>query len=91
MKLAILEDGKISIQGDEWLLEKLLDNDFSAVDISDYPINADSLYQLYNLASSCRVSEVYDNSTGLRVLVKTHDNIKRYAVMKQKYIEMYSR
>lgn len=74
MRMYQTEDGKIVIDGDEAVLAKLKGQSLEGVDVSDLRINADNLAKLYVKALSS--AEIMD--------------IKRYAVMKQKYLETFS-
>lgn len=90
MRMYQTEDGKIFIKGDEAQLAKIEGQSLEGVDISDLRVNADNLAKLYSIASASPTTEFYNTANGERVLTKTHDNIKRYAVMKQKYLETFS-
>ncbi|WP_110928771.1 hypothetical protein [Bacillus massiliglaciei] len=76
MNMNTREDGKIVISGDEALLKKIEANpSLAGISVSDYRICADSLATLFLIAEAR----------------KDEPNIKRYALMKQKYLETFSK
>lgn len=90
MRINNLENGKIVIDGDAALLAEIEGQSLDGVDVSDLRVNADTLAQLYTIASAAPTTEFYSTASGNRVLTKTQDNIKRYAVMRQKFLETFS-
>jgi hypothetical protein len=91
MQMKKLGNGKIVIKGDEALLAKIEGQSLAGVDISDLRVNADTLAELYSIASAAPTTNFYSAASGTRVLIKTQDNIKRYAVMKQKYLDTFDK
>lgn len=73
MRMYQTEDGKIFIKGDEVVLAKLEGQSLAGVDVSDLRVDADNLAKLYVKAQG---------SADIM-------NTKRYAVMKQKYLETF--
>jgi hypothetical protein len=86
MKMQVLGSGKILIEGDEALLAKIEGQSLVGVDISDLQVDAQSLSEIYCLACSTRNSHVYNVHSEV---VKTHDNIKRYQVLKTEFLKQY--
>lgn len=74
MRINHLENGTIVIDRDEAVLAKLEGQSLDGVDVSDLRINADNLAKLY--VKALPSAEIMD--------------AKRYAVMKQKYLETFS-
>ncbi|MFD0827106.1 hypothetical protein ACT8ZR_15815 [Neobacillus sp. M.A.Huq-85] len=85
-RMMVLETGTI-IDGDSELLSKIEGEDLSDVDISEFALSADDVANAYNLAKSTRYTYVYESGVQNPQLIKTHDNIKRYAVLKQAYLD----
>jgi hypothetical protein len=83
-----LENG-VLIDGDELLLAKIIGKDLSNVDISDLPINAQTLSQQYLIASSTPgpISIVQDEFENDVQVYEYHES-QRYAVLKFAYLNM---
>jgi hypothetical protein len=84
------QNGIFLIDGDEELLSNIEGQSLAGVDISDFAISADDLAKLFNLASSTRYTYVYENGVQNPQLIKTHDNIKRYAVLKDAFLAKFT-
>ncbi|MFE4524001.1 hypothetical protein ACFRCQ_18145 [Cytobacillus firmus] len=89
MKMTVHTNGKISISGDEHLIKKIEGVSLVDVDVSDLRVDSDSLAELYCEAATVSGQSELD-AEGLPVWVENLDKIKRYAVMKQKYLETFS-
>lgn len=70
------DKGVIVVEGDEKLLAKIEGQSLVGIDVSDVRLDADNLAELFDVA---------DRTPG------TPNNIKRYAVLKQKYLEKFSK
>ncbi|WP_046173679.1 hypothetical protein [Domibacillus indicus] len=65
---------KMVITGDESLLNRIDGKNLGGIDIRDIRLDADELARLYDIASA----------------EKTEENIKRYALAKEKYLAKYN-
>jgi hypothetical protein len=79
-------EGVLVIDGDEALLAKIEGEDLSGIDVSDLPLNADTLGQQYLLAlSNPGPVDVVDG-----VYYFGNFEAKRYAKLKQAYLDKFS-
>jgi hypothetical protein len=86
MRIQNLENGVIIIDQDERVLERIEGEDFGSVDISDLSLNADTLGKQYLLGlSNHGPVDVVDG-----VYVYGNVEAKRYAVLKQAYLDKFS-
>ena len=76
LEMRTTENGLIIIEGDEQLLAKIEGESLDGVDVSDVRLTADNLADLYQVAE-------------VRKELPYH--IKRYAVLKQKYLDKFSK
>jgi hypothetical protein len=74
MKMYNQENGVIVIEGDDKVIELVEGEDLSAVDISDYRLTSDNLADLYNVA----------------IRRKDVESAKKYAALKEKYLNTFS-
>lgn len=81
MRINHLETGKIVIDQDDDVLAKVEGLNIDDVDVSDMRINAESLAKLYQKA---KVTDPRDEDEGFL------DAFKRYAKMKQLYLDTFS-
>jgi hypothetical protein len=70
------EKGVIVIEGDEKLLAKIEGQSLVGIDVSDIRLDADNLAEVFDLAVNTP---------------NEPNNTKRYAVLKQKYLEKFSK
>ncbi|MBY0144256.1 hypothetical protein [Neobacillus niacini] len=91
MNITTLQTGKIVIKNDEELLSKIEGQSLEGVDISDFRVSADDLAKLFNLAQSTRYTYVKEDGVENPQVIKTHDNVKRYKVLKAAYLEKFSK
>jgi hypothetical protein len=68
-------EGVLVIDGDEVLLAKIEGEDLSGIDVSDLPVDADTLSKQF-LVAQCTPGQTYD-----------YHETKRYAVLKQLYMD----
>jgi hypothetical protein len=86
MRIQNLENGVIVIDQDEALLAKIEGEDLSGIDVSDLPLNADTLGQQYLLAlSNHGPVDVVDGIYNYGFL-----EAKRYAKLKATYLDKFS-
>jgi hypothetical protein len=87
LKIVNLQTGKILIEGDAALLNKIQGQDLSSVNISDLQLDVQALMNQFNLAeSNPGPVTVVDNVQSYGYL-----EAKRYAVLKAAYLAKFSK